>query len=279
MQIERLLRLLRPLPLALTLLFPGCANTREDPSGGETHFFSCDEDRDCAFLAPRYSCRAGFCRDEPPPSPSCTGTTAAANEVVVLGDSFFAANHLITGFLEEQARDSGAIAPGERYRDASSMIGNALALGSPALSDQYAAAASENAIKVVIMTGGGADVLLGSCDPVTADCELLVNAVSAARDLFQRMADDGVERLVYVFYPDPADADLRAEVSALRPLLAAACEESPVTCHWVDLRESFAGEEATFLDPTGMIPTSVGAAAAAQQIWSVMREQCVAQSP
>jgi hypothetical protein len=197
--------------------------------------------------------------------------------VVLLGDIFFALTHGITAFVEDAARQSGVLSAGERYRDFSSVMGNTLALLGNGIADQYAAATEEGPAKVVIMTGGGADVLIGSCDVVDADCPLLVEASSAASALFERMASDGVEHIVYVFYPNPSDATLREEVDMLRPLLRTACEASPTPCHWVDLRPAFAGNEATYLNGEGTTPTTAGARASATAIWSVMRQQCIAQ--
>ena len=264
----------RGLVFALALIALQCGSTREDPTGGETHFFTCDTDDDCAWLSPSYSCAAGYCRSETSGAPTCATPAATANEVVVLGDSFFAASHRITGFLEEQARERGAIAAGERYRDGSSVVGNTLALSGPGIEAQYAAASAESPIEVVVMTGGGADVLLGSCETIAADCELFTAADAAARALFQRMAGDGVSLLIYAFYPDPADPELRRKVDALRPLLETACQESPVSCRWVDLRESFAGQSPELLDASGTVPSVEGARAAAQQIADVLFEQC-----
>jgi hypothetical protein len=323
----------RSLALVLALFAFDCGTTREDPTGGETHFLercassadcgagldcvcslcslpcsassacgqfpaadcvspseacelpsagfcdvTCTADDDCGWLSTSHVCANGVCRSEPAPSSSCPPSDVSANEVVILGDAFFAANHRITAFLEDMARQSGALASGERYRDASNLTDNALAFAGAGIEGQYLAASAESAIEVVIMTGGGADVLLGSCDVVAPDCPLLVAAADAARSLFQRMAEDGIEHVVYAFYPDPSDAELREEVDALRPLIASACDESPVPCHWVDLRPAFAGHEASYLEAMGTSPTSEGAEIAAGQIWDVMQQQCVAQA-
>jgi len=333
--VRRVLRLARGLLLALGLAGFACANTREDPTGGETHFLAlCDDDAsacgselvcvchvcslpcseaatcarfpsatcasapaaeacgqatpgycevgcttdvECAALSPSHVCVNGACRSVEPVPTSCEASGVTANEVVLLGDSFFAITHGITAFVEDAARQSGVLSPGERYRDFSSVTGNTLALLGNGLADQYAAAAAESPAKVVIMTGGGADVLIGSCDVISADCPLLVDATNAASALFERMANDGVEHIVYVFYPDPFDATLRDEVDALRPLLQAACEGSRTACHWVDLRPAFAGNEASYLDSEGTTPTSAGAQASAAAIWAVMQQQCIAQ--
>jgi hypothetical protein len=324
----------RGLLLALGLLAFDCAKTREDPTGGETHFLRqcdddsapcgsslvcvcglctlpCDEsstcgrfaaadcvsppatagcglasggfcdvtctaDDDCSWLSTAHVCSGGVCRSDEVPPVGCPKDARSANELVVLGDAFFAVSHRITAFLEDFARQSGALSVGERYRDVSSVTGNTLALGGAGIEGQYLAASTDSPVRVVIMTGGGADVLLGSCEIIGSDCPLLVEAAEAARALFQRMADDGVERIFYAFYPDPTDPLLRAEVDALRPLIASACQESAVPCHFVDLRPAFAGHE-SYLDATGTTPTPEGAEAAARQIWEEMRLQCVAQ--
>jgi hypothetical protein len=233
---------------------------------------TCVTDQDCATSPTGARCVAGVCRATAGRS-TCP---ASGTDVVVVGDSFFAADRSITTFLEEMARQSGALSAGERYRDHSSMLGNTLALLGSGIEDQYAAAAAESPVSVVIMNGGGADVLMGSCEVVGPDCPLLVDAAAAASSLFRRMAADGVQHVVYAFYPDPTDANLRAELDALRPLLASACLESPVACHWVDLRTTFAGREALYLEAQGTNPTAEGAQASATAIWAA-QPQCVAQ--
>ena len=328
-------RLARGLLLALGLAGFACASTREDPTGGETHFLaicdddttacggdlvcvchvctlpcseaatcerfrssscaappagdacgqatpgycevSCASDAECTALSPSHVCVNGACRSVAAPPTSCPPSGVSSNEVVLLGDSFFAVSHRITAFVEDAARQSGVLLPGERYRDFSSVIGNTLALGGTGIEQQYAAANAESPVRVVVMTGGGADVLLGSCDVIAPDCPLLVDATSAASTLFERMAIYGVEHVVYVFYPDPSEPTLRAEVQALRPLLQSACQNSPTPCDWLDLRAAFAGHEATYLDSTGTSPTTEGAQASATAIWSMMQQQCIAQ--
>lgn len=251
----------------------------------------CANDADCAVLSPAHRCESGACRAsaslpprEPiPPKPgeqlpSCMGERVAGNEVVILGDSFFAVSHEITAYIEALAREAGALGEGERYRDNSRLLGNALALAGNGIAEQYSAAIAEGDVKVVIMNGGGADVLLGSCEPVSSECPLLVDAAEAGRDLFARMAEDGVEHVVYAFYPDPVDdPPLREKMDALRPLMQAVCAESPVPCHWIDLRPVFEGHYDEYVRPDRKNPTSAGARATAQAIWETMYSRCIAQ--
>jgi hypothetical protein len=208
---------------------------------------------------------------------ACPRSGVQGNQVVILGDSFIALSHQMTGYLEELARAGGAVAAGDRYRDNSTMNGNALAIGTSVIADQYATARSEGTIKLVIMDGGGGDLLTGTCDtPPTADCPVMVNAVTAASQLFSTMEQDAVADIVFFFYPNPVDASLRAEVDVLRPLIQGACESSPVPCHWVDLRPAFDGHDEYIL-ADGRNPTSAGSEAAAATVWALMQTDCLAQ--
>lgn len=234
----------------------------------------CQLDADCEGSALPRLCDAGVCR----PAldfPMCTTGEVTANQVLIIGDSFFALSHQITAYLEELARDAGALPVGERYRDNSSLRSNALALDGNGIEGQYTSGRDEAEVKVVVMSGGGADVLLGSCDPVSADCPLLVDAVAAAEQLLARMAEDGVTDVVFAFYPDPSDAGLREKVDTLRPLLQAACDNQPAICHWVDLRRAFTGHDDYLVD--GINPSAAGSRAAAAEIWAAMRQSCIAQ--
>lgn len=264
----------------------------------------CDADSDCRVLTSAHRCEAGFCR-----APSNSGGTAgsgaggsggsagagaggdsagaaggdacargetAGNQVVVLGDTFMALTHQVTAGIEELARAAGVLPAGERYRDESSSMNNGLAAGG--ILDQYAGAFADAPVAVVIMNGGGADVLGASCDePPSAACPAIDAAATAVRELFARMAADGVEHVVYAFYPDPGDAGVRARMDALRPVVEVACAESPVPRHFRDLRPAFEGRYAEYIAPDGLNPTAAGSLAAANAIWATMQEFCVAQ--
>ena len=133
------------------------------------------------------------------------------------------------------------------------------------------------AFKVVIMDGGGADALLGSCATADASCPVVAAAAAAARDLLSKMATDKVQHVVYAFYPDPIDTNVRATINALRPLVQTACESAALPCHWLDLRPVFAGHYADYVQADGLNPTAAGSRASAEAIWAVMQQYCVAQ--
>lgn len=234
----------------------------------------CERDSQCRALSASHRCEGGACRAARAEL-TCSGTTVGATEVLFIGDRFFAAQHQITAYVEELARSSGALSPGERYRDNSRSTGNALALLGNGIADQYRLAASDGPVKIVIMNGGGADVFGGACEGPNAECPIIVNAANAARELLAQMAADGVLHVIYAFYPDPLEASLRAKMDALRPAIQAACEASPVPCHWLDLREAFAGKYPEFVEVDGIHPTAAGSQASATEIWSVLRQQCL----
>jgi hypothetical protein len=239
----------------------------------------CTSDSDCRDLSDQHRCERGACRigTTVDPAAECAHGQTAANDVLVIGDSFFALQHQVAAFLEDRARTAGALRPGERYRDNSSLAANALALTGNGIEGQYAAGVSDAPVKVVVMTGGGADALIGSCPSPPTDCTVLTDAAAAARSLLARMASDGVEHVLYVFYPDALEPELRAKVDALRPLVQAECASSAVPCHFIDLRSTFAGRYDEYIIPDGMNPTSEGSQATADVIWATMQEECIAQ--
>jgi hypothetical protein len=235
----------------------------------------CADDSACEELGAGYRCDRGYCRAL---SDSCETGETPGGEVVVLGDSFLASGY-ITLSLEELARDAGALAAGDGYRDHSRPVGNQLAPEPPGLSAQYSAAQAEGAVTVVIMDGGGADVLMAACpEPITSACPILQNAVSGADALFQSMADDGVEHVVFFSYPDYVGNErVKSTMDVLRPLLEERCASAPLPCHFLDLRPTFAGNYDAYILPDGQNPTSEGARASAEAIWSLMQQRCVAQ--
>lgn len=279
---------------------PGCVA----PTTSGICDVACVSDADCSEVSASHHCAQGVCRagaSEPwsaggaagaggaasvggEPSAAadaganaCVGGAVEANQVLVLGDSFFAFSHQITAYLEALARDAGAISAGERYRDRSDLIGNALALAGNGIADQYASGVSEAPVKVVIMNGGGADALLGSCDVVDSRCPLIADAATAAQQLLAKMAADQVQHVVYVFYPDPGDPKVRAKVDALRPLIQSVCESAPLPCHWLDLRPVFAGHYPQYIQSDQLNPTDAGSKASAQAIWDTLQVSCIAQ--
>lgn len=278
-----------------------CAPANAGSCEGEAQMVcrvACSRDLDCLVLSPQHTCSDGSCVDSSqsgvgggPSEPQengaggtagqasvCERGVVAPNEVLVLGDSFLATSHQITAFLEAEARDALVLQTGDRYRDSSRLVANALALsGNKGVADQYASAAADTPVRVAIMNGGGADVLLGSCDAPEAECPVLLAAAEAFAELLGTMAEDGVEDVVFVGYPDPEPEAALGKMNALRPLLESACASSPVPCHWVDLRPVFSGHYDEYVLADGLNPSEAGSKAAAEAIWSLMEAECIAQ--
>jgi hypothetical protein len=247
----------------------------------------CNDDSECSALSDAHRCEANVCRRGEGAggssgqggtggTGSCATGEVEANQVLVIGDSFFAISHQITAYLEEYARAVGALGAGERYRDNSATINNALAMGGNGITAQYTRGVEEADVRVVIMNGGGPDMLLSSCPAPVSECPALVAAADAAQALLDQMATDGVAHVVYAFYPDPTDPAMLERMDALRDLIEPICAASAVPCHWVDLRESLVGG-AAHLSADGLIPTAAGSEVSATAIWGVMQRECVAQ--
>ncbi len=263
----------------------------------------CATDEDCHVLSGAHYCVNGYCRMQSGAAyegtggaggvgggtgantsvagagnGTCPDSNVAGNEVLILGDMFIAQDHQLTAYLEQMARQAGTLQSGERFRDYSSLLDNALALVDTGIANQYAKGQAEGTSKVVILCGGGADVLGGTCaNPPDANCQSLVDAAAAADQLLVQMASDGIENVVWFMYPDPTDATLRAKMDLLRPKLQTVCENSPAHCRWVDLRPTFIGLYAEYIRADGMTPTAAGAQASAAAIWEAMQQNCVAQ--
>jgi hypothetical protein len=136
-------------------------------------------------------------------------------------------------------------------------------------------AASSNPIRFVLMNGGGNDCLQAS-DPNSP--------IPAAEALYEQMAADGVEKVVYFFYPDAAGAfggpssSLQTCLNEYRPKIQAVCDGLTMPkCYWLDLAETeWSGNEDAFTSD-GIHPNAQGSQVTAQAIWDVMVENCVAQ--
>lgn len=200
-------------------------------------------------------------------SAECVKGQTRGNQVAVIGESFIAATHGITQQIEKQARANGSLAEGDRYID-NSVSGTTLA--NDQIPSQYRKAAENGMIKYVLMDGGGNDCLLrGDGD----------GALAAAESLFETMAKDKVEKVVYFFYPDPIGnqfSSLKSCLDTLRPKMKALCDGlTAPKCYWLDLRPVWNGHNEYTQD--GIHPTSAGSIATGDAVWEVMKENCVAQ--
>lgn len=197
----------------------------------------------------------------------CQIGTTRGNEVVIIGESFIAMSS-IPEHLAELAKAQGSLQGNESYID-NSVSGTTL--GNDQIPSQYRQAQASNDIRFVVMDGGGNDCLQSN-NPG--------GALAAAEALFQTMAEDGVEKVQYFFYPDPlggfASGSLKSCLDTLRPQMQALCEGlTAPQCYFLDLRDTWNGHSEYTSD--GIHPTEAGSVASADAIWEAMVENCVAQ--
>ncbi len=250
----------------------------------------------------------------PDAGPSCVKGQVTPNEVVMLGDSYLDApwgNVGPTLMMEANANYR------HYYIGAASM-----AWGNPdtqfyipyqfdpmALTDTSVMNPSD--IKVVIMDGGGNDVLIGntSCEttapPANTSCVTTVQgAIDKAQSSMQEMAQKGIQSIVYFFYPhlDPAGGGiLQTPAPTVNDTLDYAyplaeqiccgssftssmttysCSGQPVpgvNCVFIDTRPAFEGHLADYIKSDKVHPTQAGAQVISDLIWSQMQSHCIAQ--
>jgi hypothetical protein len=216
-------------------------------------------------------------------SATCMKGTVKASQVVMIGDSYIQIPGTLQGDIQTLARMSGAIGATDTYRN---YAVSGTSLGNGQIPSQFTTAKTANPdIKVVIMDGGGNDVLLLnpaclSANPAAnnASCVMTVaNATMAAKTLAMTMADAGVEDLVYFFYPSvpAATGDILAYS---QPLVESFCSTLvKPKCHFISTKEAFDGKQAQYIGPDGIHPTTTGAQVIAGLIWDKMKADCVAQ--
>ena len=217
----------------------------------------------------------------------CGGMRVDADQVILIGDSYPAAGAALGGIggiqrqIEARAAAAGAIDPGSHYR--AYYVGGTRFLNN-SIQNQYTKAKSQNPdISVVIMTGGGNDVLqfVEGCnpfmDPNGAACRDVVRrSTAASKALLQQMERDGVEDVVFYFYPEVPFAP--GHSAASEPAARATCDSfrGPLTCHFVSLLAPFQGH-ADYIGPDGIHPTAKGQQVIGDLVWKTMVDNCIAQ--
>jgi hypothetical protein len=202
-------------------------------------------------------------------SGTCQKGTTMGNEVLFIGESFIAASS-IPEETTKLARAAGSLGASDSYVDKSvsgTWIGNGAGNSIPA---QYRD--NSDGVRFVLMNGGGNDCWQGGMESHRTA------ALNAAETLFGDMAENGVEKIVYFFYPDPIGgnfASLTACLDLLRPAMKALCDEQTAPkCYWVDLRETWEGHPEYTSD--GIHVAGPGNVPTATAIFESMQENCVA---
>lgn len=202
-------------------------------------------------------------------SGTCEKGSTMGKEVLFIGESFIAASD-IPEETTKLARAAGSLGASDSYVDKSvsgTWIGNGASNSIPA---QYRS--NSSGVRFVLMNGGGNDCWQGG------EPQDRTNALNAAEELFGDMATNGVEKIVYFFYPDPIGAqfnELTACLDLLRPEMKALCDgQTAPECFWVDLRETWDGHSEYTSD--GIHVAGPGNVPTATAIWNAMEANCVA---
>lgn len=253
---------------------------------------------------------------EPPPTPPAVDAGSATTsppvtdlcklspyDVAILGDSFIRLSGDFTRFLQNKARAAGVLGPNDTYVDSSQTF--ASMNGTPGIPGQYSTALAESkrrggtGPKLVIMTGGGQDVLIDnrtclnpkSVDEVAknATCVGVVDKVlSTAQQLIDTGVASGSKAAIYFFYPNLPENSLaggangNSVLNYAAPRAKAFCEgQTKMPCYFIDMRPPF--EDASnpghprdgLIGFDGVNPTALGSQILADEVWKMMEAKCL----
>jgi hypothetical protein len=199
-------------------------------------------------------------------SPLLAQDKVRAGDVVINGESFFAASN-ITAELTRLARADGYIGANESFRQVA--VSGAVISG---IINQYK---NCNPKPVFLISDGGGNDLMQSCggNP-TPDCAVIKNTVDKVKQYFGQMKADGTKKVLWMRYPDPLGnmwATLKANQDVFNPEVEKICKASTEPeCLWVDLRTTWQGHPEYTSD--GIHATDAGGTATAQAFWKAIKD-------
>jgi len=196
--------------------------------------------------------------DMPPPDHEDLGK-GDGKDVVTIGDSWM--SYFLNGGGIEGALDRA----GTDYRHYA-VAGTTLATSIPPQWDQ---AKAGGAVKTVIMTGGGNDIMFsGGCDTKEA-CAMNVQRIADMLDeLWTKMSDDGVLDVVYIQYSKNAGTAPSENRPAVAPT-PGICIRGPLRCHSMSTTELVAATDTV----DGIHPTSAAADRIATAVVELMETE------
>jgi hypothetical protein len=218
------------------------------------------------------------------------------HQAVIVGDSYIDwASHSFPSDLAELAGTTGVwnVRPptGTMY----AIAGTSMATGE--IPGQLSNALGDNDdVRIIIMDGGGNDVLLSLAQGCKATgsstmqvCkDIVADALAASAGMMDEAAAAGVTDIVYFYYPHvPLNTILGGPnpieiLDYALPMARAQCEGTfersggKMRCHFVDMIPVFEGKTGYFA-AGDLHPSNAGSAAMAAEVWRVMTENCVAQ--
>jgi hypothetical protein len=241
---------------------------------------------------------AGTGGEDPPPQGSAPPCLSDMHQLGIIGDSYIDwVSHSFPTDLAELGGGTGVwnAIPG-RGGTMYAVGGTAILTGD--IPGQLDRLLNDHAgLKVIVMDGGGNDVLL---NPAAQQCKatgssrdatcqrIVTDTLAASEQMYNKAADAGVRDIVFFFYPEVPNGTLLGgpnpnEISEYaRPMVAEACAGTEaktggrLRCHFVDMVPVFAGHSDYFA-PLDLHPNFQGSAAMAEAVWTKMVEQCIGQ--
>jgi lysophospholipase L1-like esterase len=222
-----------------------------------------------------------------PATEECMMGVVGPSQVVFIGDSYPASGATAGGIggiqrqIEKRAVEAGVLAEGEHYRNY--YVGGTRFLNDTIQNQWTMAKQQDPDIKVVLMDGGGNDVLQGQegCfvfnNPMDQVCiDVVERSTAAAGALMEQMEQDGVADIIYFFYPEVPLAPGHSEFD--EPYAREGCESftGALDCHFVSTLAAFEGH-AEYIAGDGIHPTAAGQVVIGDLMWESMVANCVAQ--
>jgi lysophospholipase L1-like esterase len=220
---------------------------------------------------------------------------AAGKEVWFIGDSYsnyFVAHSPLATLVGDRAKKDMALKSTDSYRDLA-VAGTTLAAPPAAIQGQWNDNKSMKPIKVVVMTGGGNDVLINNpqCRPEgsekQAECMMVVQAsLDVAKEMFASMKTEGVTDVIYFWYPHiPGGALTGGETGTsisdyTYPMLEAVAKAATTDTFHVFMVPTvaiFEGHPEYFFSD-GLHANDTGEGKIADAVWSVMKDNCIGQA-
>ncbi len=207
-------------------------------------------------------------------------------ETIIIGDSIFAfpLGKKVGAFLNEKTSrkipdysEAGAVmnpANGDHVKSLPPLVQAILDKRKLIIPNQYMNFVRPNhkRIKTIVMDGGGNDIFSNEATCLRMGCDSVYQGVeSTLQQLFNKMASDGVENIVYLGYYNlkGGKANLNNVVSQGNQRLKAACDRSPVRCIFIDTKNLISPGQ-IILD--GIHPSPEGSEILAGAIYNVLRQ-------
>jgi hypothetical protein len=210
------------------------------------------------------------------------------SNVVFVGDSYInyiVAHPELNGLVADRAIKDGALKMGQNYVDYA-VAGTTIAAGAPQIPGQWtqAKAANKN-IQLVIMDGGGNDVLINNMQcknagaAMDATCQMVVAAtLNAGKMMLTDMKASGVTEAIWFFYPHAPTGGAEITDYTL-PMLKAMCaglSDSKFQCRIVDTIAAF-DMHPDYYASDSIHANATGEGIIADMIYKQMKDDCAAQ--